>query len=132
MRIRQAVIEAMFDHARRDRPNECCGLLIGTSHAIERAEPARNLRSSPTRYLVDPADHCRALREARAAGRRVVGVYHSHPHGPARPSATDLREASYPEYVYLIVSPGIDGGDAQVVGFQPVDDAYTTIELERV
>ena len=33
----------------------------------------------------------------------MVGVYHSHPRGAATPSTADLAEASYDDYVYLIV-----------------------------
>lgn len=107
--VRQTVLQDVVAHARAEAPNECCGLLIGTSRRIERAVRARNLRASPTRYLVDPVDQLAAIRSARAEGVAVVGAYHSHPASPPVPSATDLAETSYPEFVYLIVSPG--GGD---------------------
>ena len=102
--IRRAALDVIRRHADDDLPNECCGLLIGRAGMVERAAPARNLRASPDRYLVDPADHCAAIRSARAGGFEVVGVYHSHPTGSLRPSAVDRREASYREFVYLIVS----------------------------
>ena len=103
--IRRAAVDAIRRHAADDLPNECCGLLIGGPGSVERALRARNLRPSPNRYLIDPADHCAALRAARASGLQVVGAYHSHPAGSLRPSAVDQREASYREFVYLIVSP---------------------------
>ncbi len=103
--IRRAALDVIRRHAADDLPNECCGLLLGCAGSVERALRARNLRPSPNRYLVDPADHCAALRTARASGLEVVGVYHSHPAGSLRPSAVDRQEASYREFVYLIVSP---------------------------
>ena len=39
-----------------------------------------------------------------AAARSIVGAYHSHPLSPAEPSASDVAEASYPDFVHLIVS----------------------------
>jgi len=94
----------MIAHAREVAPRECCGLLIGSGDRIESAHRARNLESSPARFLIDPQDHFAAIRAARAEGRQVVGVYHSHPSTAASPSPSDLAEASYPEYAYAIVS----------------------------
>ena len=114
------VFRDMLDHARRTVPDECCGLLIGATSMtaartptrasdadvqIDSSTPARNLRQSPTRYLIDPVDHFGAIREARARGRTVVGGYHSHPSGPPIPSDTDHRAASDASFLYLIVSP---------------------------
>jgi proteasome lid subunit RPN8/RPN11 len=91
-------------HAQAAAPAECCGLLVGTAARIEAGRRARNLDDRPTRFLIDPRDHFAAIREARASNRRVVGVYHSHPTTPSVPSPSDLAEASYADYVYLIVS----------------------------
>jgi len=104
IQLRPAVREAILAHARAEAPLECCGLLLGTSEVVEEALRAANLRQSTTAYLVDPADHFAAIRRARTDGRSVVGTYHSHPRSAAVPSPTDLREALYPEFVYLIVS----------------------------
>ena len=98
----------MVAHARDSAPNECCGLLIGVGAQIESAHRSRNIDPSPARFLIDPRDHFGAIRAARAGGREVVGVYHSHPSTPARPSASDLAEASDAEYAYVIVSLASD------------------------
>ena len=111
--IPDRVLEAILFHARAEYPNECCGLLIGSSLTIEDSLPARNLDASPTSYVIDPADHFAAIRTARASGRRVVGAYHSHPATPSAPSVRDLAEASFPEFVYLIISlAAADGRDS--------------------
>jgi proteasome lid subunit RPN8/RPN11 len=91
-------------HARDARPGECCGLLIGGPGRILETRRAANLAESPTRFLLDPRTHLEALRDSRRGGLDVVGFYHSHPHSPAVPSATDLAEATYGEYRHLIVS----------------------------
>ncbi len=106
IRIRRAALEAILAHARAEAPDECCGLLLGAADLVDEARRARNLRRSPTRYLIDPEDHFQALRAARASAREVVGAYHSHPASPPAPSATDLAEATYPDFVYVIATPG--------------------------
>lgn len=96
----------MLQHARDEAPNECCGLLVGRRGAVERALRARNLQSSPTRYLIDPQDYFAAIRTARSEGRRVTGAYHSHPASAPAPSPTDIAEATGgPDFLYVIVSP---------------------------
>ena len=104
MILPRAVRDDLVAHARETAPAECCGLLIGTATEIVAAVRAANLADNPARFLIDPKDHIRARREARAVGLDVVGFYHSHPHSDARPSPTDLAEASYENYLYLIVA----------------------------
>ncbi len=106
MEISNTALAGVLAHAREALPNECCGLLLGSPGRIETALRARNLEESPTRFLIDPLDHFTAIRMARLNGRAVLGVYHSHPNGPEHPSPRDAAEATYKEYVYLIVVPG--------------------------
>ncbi|HXH06577.1 MAG TPA: M67 family metallopeptidase [Vicinamibacterales bacterium] len=105
VRVRRQVLDRVLRHARRTLPEECCGLLIGRDLRVEWAQPAPNLRSSPDRFLVDPAAHFAAIRLARALGLEVIGAYHSHPVGAAAPSAIDRAEAHDPELLHLIVAP---------------------------
>lgn len=101
--VRQESVDEMLAHARMEAPLECCGLLLGRGDRIDVAWPARNALSSRTRFQVEPADHFAALRRARDLGLEIVGAYHSHPATAAVPSPRDLDEASYPEFLYLIV-----------------------------
>ena len=104
MKITKAALDAIVAHARDVLPGECCGLLIGTPARIDSAYPARNLETGTARFLIDPRDHFAAVHAARESKRFVIGVYHSHPKSSAAPSGADLAEASYDDYVYLIVS----------------------------
>jgi proteasome lid subunit RPN8/RPN11 len=103
--IPDAVRRAIVAHARRERPNECCGLLLGRGTAVQFAVPMENVLASPTRYRISDAAHieCRRFLRAFAPALSVVGVYHSHPAGAADPSPRDLAEAMYPEWLYAIV-----------------------------
>jgi [CysO sulfur-carrier protein]-S-L-cysteine hydrolase len=107
IQLTQRVIDELAAHAREEAPNECCGLLVGTGdldNLITDVVRCRNVEASPVRYQLDPAQHIAANRALRGTGRRVVGAYHSHPRSPADPSETDVRQAYYPEFVWLIVS----------------------------
>lgn len=98
----------ILDEARTAAPRECCGLLEGAREDgdfhIAALHPAGNLDGDPTRFLIDPADQFAAQRAARAAGRAVIGCYHSHPGGAARPSAADLAGATEEDFLWLIAA----------------------------
>jgi proteasome lid subunit RPN8/RPN11 len=126
--LRDTALAQIVAHARADAPLECCGLLVGAGDTVERAVPARNLLASRTRFLIDPASHFDAIRSARAAGRAVIGAYHSHPAGGATPSPRDLEEASDPALIYVIV--GLAGDRApDVRGFRLEAGNFTACEL---
>jgi proteasome lid subunit RPN8/RPN11 len=126
------VIDALVRHARDEAPNECCGLLVGHPTRVEEAVRARNLTPTPTRYLVDPADHFAALRRARARGASVIGAYHSHPASPAIPSPTDLAEALYTEFLYVIVSLADAGPPPVVRAYQLRGGSFQDVVLVPV
>jgi len=102
--VRARVLREIIAHARRAAPDECCRLLVGTDASIELTHTARNLRRSPSRYLIDPADHFAAIRSARQMGLKVVGAYHAHPASTASASPRDEQEATDPDCLYLIVA----------------------------
>ena len=117
MKIAQKVIDDVLAHAREEAPNECCGLLIGNRATIEASVRARNREASPTRYLIDPDDHFAAIHAARAAGKRVVGAYHSHPASAPQPSESDIAEARWgSDFVYVIVS--LKSPEAEVFAYR--------------
>jgi proteasome lid subunit RPN8/RPN11 len=104
----QARGDLLADLAARPRI-EACGLLLGTRDAggwrIDATVPLRNLADSATYFEFDPAE---LLDHDLRHGAAIVGVYHSHPGGPARPSATDLgtmRAQADAPWVWLILSP---------------------------
>lgn len=109
---------AIVAHARRDQPHECCGFLVGHGRLILAAVPMRNVAADPaTRFRIDDREHIelrRALRQS-AARPQIIGVYHSHPLSAARPSARDVEDAHYPEWLHVIV--GFAGDRARVRGF---------------
>jgi len=105
-----AVRQAMVQHARAEAPHECCGLLVGRGRRVDVAIPLTNVDPRPrTGFRIDPAEHIAVRRILRRAvpGRDIVGVYHSHPRGPAVPSPRDIADCHYPDWIFVIV--GRDG-----------------------
>lgn len=95
---------SMVDHVQRCLPEEACGLLGGRAHKVELVIPVENAAHSPVRYRMDPQQQVHALLSLEERGMELVGIFHSHPLGPAGFSTTDFEEAAYPEAAYLIWS----------------------------
>lgn len=104
MRMPRQIHAAIVAHAEACAPEEACGLLAGDeSGNLTMAYCLTNIEHSPVAYTVDPEEHFRAMRHAEANGWQLVGVFHSHPRSEPFPSATDLRLAAEPDWVYVIV-----------------------------
>lgn len=109
MRISRDVVRQILAHARQDALRECCGLLAGRDAAITQALPAANASPKPqTSYEIAPTELFRLMREMRAAGLDLLGIYHSHPNGKNEPSVTDIERAYYSQTAYFILSPLAD------------------------
>jgi len=105
VRMPEEVREAMVAHARFTLPEEACGLLAGTAgDDLRMVFCLTNRARSRYRFTVDPVEHYRAMQHAERRGLGVVGVFHSHPTSPARPSPADIAGALDPEWVYVVVS----------------------------
>lgn len=104
--IRADLVEAMVAHARRDHPDEACGLLAGPdgSDRPERHIPMVNAERSPTFYRFDSGEQLRVWRALEAADEVPVVIYHSHPATEAYPSRTDIELAAEPDAHYVLVS----------------------------
>ena len=96
----------MTAHCLRVFPEEGCGLLAGNGSPsrVVSCLPVRNEAASARFYALDPEDHLRADRAAEAAGLEIIGVFHSHTHTDAYPSATDVEMAPDPAWHYVLVS----------------------------
>lgn len=87
--------QAMHRHVHRRAPMEACGLLAGRDGRVELVIGVPNSARSPVRYLMEPRAQWRAFNKIEQLGMELLGIYHSHPNGPQKPSATDIQEACY-------------------------------------
>jgi proteasome lid subunit RPN8/RPN11 len=102
--IPQAIYEEMVRHCVEGLPNEACGFLAGSDRAAERIYRLTNAAASPVYYRPDDKEMVRAMNDIDDSGLELVAIFHSHVASPPHPSPTDVREAHYPEAVYVIVS----------------------------
>jgi proteasome lid subunit RPN8/RPN11 len=128
--IPPAVRRAIVAHARRERPNECCGLLLGAGTRVRFAAAMSNVAARPARrYRIDDREHIALRRLLRRLEPTVeiVGAYHSHPTGPARPSEQDVRDAHYPDWIHVIV--GFSGRRALIYAYRMRRGIVTTLAI---
>ena len=134
LHLPNALRDTIAAQARAAFPNECCGLIEGTSegasaHATA-VHPMSNLADTPDRFEIDPAEQIKLMRELRGAGRKIIGCYHSHPNGRAEPSQTDLKSAFDEEFLWLIAALGPEK-EAELSAFILRDGAFASVRLAR-
>lgn len=91
-------------HARRDHPDEACGLVACRGGRPTRVIPMANAARSPTFYEMDPLEQLRVFNDMEDAGEDLLVIYHSHTATEAYPSRTDINIAGYPDAHYVLVS----------------------------
>jgi len=117
----------MVTHVQRHAPEEACGILAGVGGRVTQVFAIENMLHSPVAYEMDPVQQVQAMLALEAAGWDICGIFHSHPAGPALPSATDLAQAYYPEAVYVILAP--NGGRWGMRGFSLADGQAAEVPL---
>jgi proteasome lid subunit RPN8/RPN11 len=114
----------LIAHARSDFPYEVCGLLAGVDGQLTRHYSIPNAARSMTFYNMEPKALLAAMNDIDDNDWDLAGIYHSHTHTEAYPSATDVELAFYADAVYLIVS--LQDQDHPVVrAFDIVDGQIT-------
>lgn len=104
MDLSRDLLDQMIAHVRGARPEEACGLIAGDGHRATAVYPVENRLHSPVEYEMEPLAQIEAMLALEAEGWELLGIYHSHPHSPASPSATDLARSYYPDARYVIIS----------------------------
>jgi proteasome lid subunit RPN8/RPN11 len=124
--IRADLVEAIVAHARRDHPDEACGILAGPdgSDRPERHVPMINAERSPTFYRFDSQEQLKVWRALDEADEVPVVIYHSHTATEAYPSRTDVNLASEPDAHYVLVSTR-DPGRHEMRSYRIVDGDVT-------
>jgi proteasome lid subunit RPN8/RPN11 len=104
--IDRAIRDAIVAHARRDHPDEACGVVAGAegSDRPTRYIPMVNAERSPTFYRFDSIEQLKVWREMDEQDEEPVVIYHSHTATEAYPSRTDITYASEPNAHYVLVS----------------------------
>jgi proteasome lid subunit RPN8/RPN11 len=130
LNIGRDIVDAIVAHARRDHPDEACGIVAGPigSDRPVRLVPMTNAERSPTFYRFDSLEQLRVWREMDGRDEEPVVIYHSHSATEAYPSRTDLDLAAEPDAHYLLVSTR-DDDDVEIRSFRIVDRVVTEEEV---
>lgn len=102
--VKPDVYASMLAAARIAVPLEACGLLAGVEARVTKCYVLTNADASPEHYSMKPEEQFAAVKDLRAAGLKLLGIWHSHPASLARMSAEDMRLAYTPDIVYVILS----------------------------
>jgi proteasome lid subunit RPN8/RPN11 len=134
--IDAAVVEAIVAHARRDHPDEACGIVAGPVGADRptRHVPMENAARSMTFFQLDSMEQLRVWREMDGRDEELVVIYHSHTATEAYPSRTDIGIASdlgEPNAHYMLVSTR-EPDTTEIRSFRIVDGAVTEEAVEVV
>ncbi len=107
----QQMLEEIHSHAVSTYPEECCGLMFGNSTGNGVSKKVLRLRRMKNtfepseryhRYTIEPREFLKAEKQAEESREEIVGIYHSHPNAPAKPSEFD-REHAWPTLSYVVV-----------------------------
>jgi [CysO sulfur-carrier protein]-S-L-cysteine hydrolase len=131
--IDRATHDAIIEHARRDHPDEACGVVAGPTGSDRPARhvPMLNAAMSPTFYEFDSGDLLKLYRDMDDNDEEPVVIYHSHTATEAYPSRTDVSFAGEPGAHYLLVSTR-DPDVEEIRSFRIVDNVVTEEEVNIV
>ena len=124
--ISRELRDQIVAHARRDHPDEACGVLAGPAgrDRPERFIAMTNAERSPTFYRFDSAEQFRVWRDMEDRDEEPVVIYHSHTATEAYPSRTDISYASEPGAHYVLVSTR-DTDSTEFRSYRIVDGTVT-------
>lgn len=133
LEISEQAMNFIESHAEADYPFECCGFLYGLEDNQRRITLARRVTNAKEgdqrrRFKISPIEYQKAELFADEHELDLLGIYHSHPDHPARPSEHDLKQAM-PYFSYIIASVK-KGQCAKVTSWQLDDNGQ--FQEERI
>ena len=132
MDIAPELVDRIVAHARRDFPNECCGMIAVRDGVAVSVHEAENTAHSPLRFEVDGLEVHKTIEAIEEAGGELGAIYHSHTRSDPYPSQTDINfAAGWPGVQWLIVGVRKDSPDAEVRCYSIDDGRVVEIELNH-
>ncbi|MEM3006485.1 MAG: M67 family metallopeptidase [Candidatus Nitrosotenuis sp.] len=100
--------QLLIEHAIKYAPNESCALLFGKvnqeCYMVQEVFLTNNIDNSPINFTISNEELLRGYMLAEQKGLEVIGIFHSHPHSEAVPSATDKKFMEANPVVWIIFS----------------------------
>jgi proteasome lid subunit RPN8/RPN11 len=128
MQISAEHLELITEHALKDAPDECCGLIAVSGDVVTRVLPAVNEAHSPLRFEISGKALLSLIDDIEDAGEELGGIYHSHTRSAPYPSQTDINfAAGWPGIEWLIV--GTKTGQPEVKSYLIEDGQVTDVPV---
>ena len=125
------LLDQIIAEAQAAAPAEVCGVLGGRDELLTAIISVRNIAERPVnRFLMDPLGMAAAQRELDQNRWQLLGYYHSHPSGPARPSRVDRASLIWPQlppFIWLIIS--LDSAPPSAAAYWTQDGAFSPVRL---
>lgn len=104
MQIARTLLDKVVEHAVRDAPNECCGVVLGRDDSATTVRQLENLAASPFRFDIDGRELLPLVFADEDGSEQLLAIYHSHTRSDPYPSQTDVNfAAGWPGVEWLIV-----------------------------
>lgn len=127
LELPRTMVDQVIAHARRDHPDEACGVICGRAGVATRVVEMANAERSPTFYRFEAKEQLRVWRQMDDADEAPLVIYHSHTATEAYPSRTDIGLAGEPDAHYLLVSTRSE--QDEVRSYRIVDGQVTEQEI---
>jgi len=131
LRIPKTIFQEMVDHAKREWPLECCGLLGGKDKTVKKSFELQNTEKSPVLYSMSPREQIKVFEEMEKESMEMIAIYHSHPKTIPFPSETDVKLTFYPDVSSVIISLKEEGNPV-MKAFQIRKEAIYLEEIEVI
>lgn len=123
------MVDQVVAHARRDHPDECCGVIAGRDGQPTRVFEMDNAERSPTGFTFDSAQWLGVHREIDDADEAFYVVYHSHTMTEAYPSRTDIRWSLTTPFEHWLLVSTRSPDELELRSYTIVDGTVTEEEL---
>jgi proteasome lid subunit RPN8/RPN11 len=122
MKLQKDVVKIIYDHAIKEYPDECCGIVTGTGkdqkvhlcnniqNKLHSEDPATYPRDARTAYFIERSEFDGIISSAKENNREVTAFYHSHTEHEAYFSEEDFAaqtvfgEPEFPDALHVVVS----------------------------
>ncbi|GLB62013.1 M67 family metallopeptidase [Cytobacillus sp. NCCP-133] len=128
--IKRTIYEEIITYCKEILPYEACGLLSKLEGQSNTLWKIKNESKRFNRFTMSSESIKTAVKEMEQIGEVLSGIFHSHPNSPAHPSIHDIRNNSYPELPYLIVS--FHKGRTEVRCFKMIDKKIFRINIKII
>lgn len=133
VQLTETALNNMLDHLETEYPFEGCGFLFGDDSNIRNITIAMPVVNEKTenkrrRFEINPLDYIKAEKYALENAISLLGIYHSHPDHPAKPSEHDRKQAVQ-FFSYIIVS--VEKGKGERITSWRLNE-FETFENEEV